>query len=86
MGWRAREAYREVVFENIGYEYLDRGHTQMDREQLDEMSGADRGSHPSVLPERQIRVAGDDYPAEVVCEIPLYGLWTAPMCSMSWIA
>ena len=36
-GMGAREAYREVIFENIGYEYLTED-PKMDREQLDEIA------------------------------------------------
>lgn len=36
-GMGAREAYREVIFENIGYEYLIQD-PKMDREQLDEIA------------------------------------------------
>ena len=36
-GMGAREAYREVIFENIGYEYLIQN-SHIDREQLDEIA------------------------------------------------
>ena len=62
-GMRAREAYREVVLENIGYEYLIED-PKMDREQLDEIAELIVDTVCSAR--KTIRVAGDDYPAEVV--------------------
>ena len=62
-GMGAREAYREVIFENIGYEYLIQD-PKMDREQLDEIAELIVDTVCSAR--KTIRVAGDDYPAEVV--------------------
>ena len=62
-GMGAREAYREVIFENIGYEYLIEG-PKMDHEQLDEIAELIVDTICSAR--KTIRVAGDDYPAEVV--------------------
>ena len=62
-GMGAREAYREVIFENIGYEYLIQD-PKMDREQLDEIAELIVDTVCSAR--KMIRVAGDDYPAEVV--------------------
>ena len=62
-GMGAREAYREVVLENIGYEYLIED-PKMDREQLDEIAELIVDTVCSAR--KTIRVAGDDYPAEVV--------------------
>ena len=62
-GMGAREAYREVIFENIGYEYLSQD-AHIDREQLDEI--ADLIVDTVCSARKVIRIAGDDYPAEVV--------------------
>lgn len=62
-GMGAREAYREVILENIGYEYLIEN-PKMDREQLDEIAELIVDTVCSAR--KTIRVAGDDYPAEVV--------------------
>ena len=62
-GMGAREAYREVVLENIGYEYLIED-PKMDREQLDEIAELIVDTVCSAR--KTIRVAGDDYPVEVV--------------------
>lgn len=62
-GMGAREAYREVIFENIGYEYLIED-PKMDREQLDEIAELIVDTVCSAR--KMIRVAGDDYPVEVV--------------------
>ena len=62
-GMGAREAYREVILENIGYEYLIQ-EPKMDREQLDEIAELIVDTVCSAR--KTIRVAGDDYPAEVV--------------------
>ena len=62
-GMGGREAYREVIFENIGYEYLIED-PKMDREQLDEIAELIVDTVCSAR--KTIRVAGDDYPAEVV--------------------
>ena len=62
-GMGAREAYREVILENIGYEYLIED-PKMDRAQLDEIAELIVDTVCSAR--KTIRVAGDDYPAEVV--------------------
>lgn len=62
-GMGAREACREVIFENIGYEYLIQD-SHIDREQLDEIAELIVDTVCSAR--KTIRVAGDDYPAEVV--------------------
>ena len=62
-GMGAREAYREVILENIGYEYLIQD-SHIDREQLDEIAELIVDTVCSAR--KTIRVAGDDYPAEVV--------------------
>ena len=62
-GMGAREAYREVILENIGYEYLIED-PKMDREQLDEIAELIVDTVCSAR--KTIRVAGDDYPAEAV--------------------
>ena len=62
-GMGGREAYREVIFENIGFEYLIED-PKMDREQLDEIAELIVDTVCSAR--KTIRVAGDDYPAEVV--------------------
>ena len=62
-GMGAREAYREVILENIGYEYLIED-PKMDREQLDEIAELIVDTVCSAR--KTIRIAGDDFPAEVV--------------------
>ena len=62
-GMGARKAYREVVLENIGYEYLIED-PKIDREQLDEIAELIVDTVCSAR--KTIRIAGDDYPAEVV--------------------
>lgn len=62
-GMGAREAYREVILENIGYKYLIED-SKMDREQLDEIAELIVDTVCSAR--KTMRVAGDDYPAEVV--------------------
>ena len=59
----ARETYREIVLENIDYDILIQD-PKMDREQLDEIAEliVDTGCSAR----KTIRIAGDDYPAEVV--------------------
>ncbi len=60
---RARETYKEIVYENIDYEILITDQ-KMDREMLDEIAEL---IVDTVCTARQtIRIAGDDYPAEVV--------------------
>ena len=62
-GMGAREAYREVILENIGYEYLIED-PKMDREQLDEIAELIVDTVCSAR--KTIRVAGGDHPAEAV--------------------
>lgn len=62
-GVGAREVYREIILDNIEYECLIRdGH--IDREQLDEIAELIVDTVCSAR--KTIRIAGDDYPAEVV--------------------
>ena len=58
-----RESYRELILENIEYDYLIQSH-QLDRDRLDELVEL---MVDTVCSRREtIRIAGDDYPAEVV--------------------
>ncbi len=60
---RERESYRELILENIEYDYLIRNHP-LDRDRLDELVEL---MVDTVCSNREmIRIAGDDYPAEVV--------------------
>ena len=59
----ARECYREVILDNIEYSYLVQD-SHIDREQLDEIVDLIVDTVCSAL--KVIRIAGDDYPAEVV--------------------
>lgn len=59
----AREVYREIILDNIGYEYLIQD-SHIDREQLDEIAELIVDTVCSAR--KTIRIAGDDYPAEVV--------------------
>ena len=59
----ARETYREIVLENIDYDILIQD-TKMDREQLDEIAELIVDTVCSAR--KTIRIAGDDFPAEVV--------------------
>ena len=60
---RERENYRELILENIEYDYLIRNHP-LDRDRLDELVEL---MVDTVCSNREmIRIAGDDYPAEVV--------------------
>ena len=59
----AREIYREIVLDNIGYEYLIQD-SHIDREQLDEIAELIVDTVCSAR--KTIRFAGDDYPAEAV--------------------
>lgn len=60
---RERESYRELILENIEYDYLIQNH-RLDRDRLDELVEL---MVDTVCSNREmIRVAGDDYPAEVV--------------------
>ena len=62
-GMGAREIYREIILDNIGYEYLIQD-SHIDREQLDEIAELIVDTVCSAR--KTIRIAGDDYPAEVV--------------------
>ena len=59
----AREVYREIILDNIGYEYLIQD-SHIDREQLDEI--AELIVDTVCTARKTVRIAGDDYPAEVV--------------------
>ena len=60
---RERESYRELILENIEYDILIQNE-RMDRDRLDELVEL---MVDTVCSNREmIRVAGDDYPAEVV--------------------
>lgn len=59
----AREIYREIILDNIGYAYLIQD-SHIDREQLDEI--AELIVDTVCTARKTIRIAGDDYPAEVV--------------------
>ena len=60
---RERESYRELILENIEYDYLIKNR-QLDRDRLDELVEL---MVDTVCSRREtIRIAGDDYPAEVV--------------------
>lgn len=59
----AREIYQEIILENIGYEYLHQNN-HIDRERLDELVELIVDTVCSAR--KTIRIAGDDYPAEVV--------------------
>ena len=60
---RERESYRELILENIEYDHLIQSH-QLDRDRLDELVEL---MVDTVCSRREtIRIAGDDYPAEVV--------------------
>ena len=54
----SREIYREIILENIEYRHLVQNN-QIDRERLDELVEL-------IVDRKTIRIAGDDYPAEVV--------------------
>lgn len=63
MGMDTRETYREIILENIEYDIIAQ-YKHIDREQLDEIVEL---LVDTVCSARQtIRVAGDDFPAEVV--------------------
>ena len=60
---RERESYRELILENIEYDYLCRD-DRLDRDMLNELV---EFMVDTVCSRREtIRIAGDDYPAEVV--------------------
>ena len=62
-GMGARECYREVILDNIEYSYLVQD-SHIDRDQLDEI--VDLIVDTVCSARKVIRIAGDDYPAEVV--------------------
>ncbi len=62
-GMGAREIYREIILDNIGYEYLIQD-AHIDRGQLDEI--AELIVDTVCTARKTIRIAGNDYPAEVV--------------------
>ena len=60
---RERESYREIIWENIDYDILTQDE-KLDRDRLDELVEL---MVDTVCSNREmIRIAGDDYPAEVV--------------------
>lgn len=59
----AREIYREIVYGNIEYDILREDNT-VNRDQLDEIAELIVDTVCSAR--KTIRIAGDDYPAEVV--------------------
>ena len=59
----SREIYREIILENIDYRHLVQNN-QIDRERLDELVELIVDTVCSAR--KTIRIAGDDYPAEVV--------------------
>ena len=59
----SREIYREIILENIEYRHLVQNN-QIDRERLDEL--VDLIVDTVCSARKTIRIAGDDYPAEVV--------------------
>ena len=59
----AVQIYREIILENIEYDYLIQDRS-IDREQLDEI--VDLMLETICTSRKTIRVAGDDYPAELV--------------------
>ena len=62
-GMRKRESYRALILENIEYDILSQN-AQLDKDRLDELVEL---MVDTVCSNREmIRVAGDDYPAEVV--------------------
>ena len=62
-GMGAREIYREIVYGNIEYDILREDNT-VNRDQLDEIAELIVDTVCSAR--KTIRIAGDDYPAEVV--------------------
>ena len=61
-GMRERESYRELILENIEYDILIQN-AQLDKARLDELVEL---MDPVCSKRQTIRIAGDDYPAEVV--------------------
>ena len=62
-GMGAREIYREIILDNIEYDILVQDR-RLDRERLDEIAELIVDTVCSAR--KTIRIAGDDYPAEVV--------------------
>ena len=62
-GMGAREIYREIILDNIEYAILIQD-PKLDRERLDEIAELIVDTVCSAR--KTIRIAGDDYPAEVV--------------------
>ena len=62
-GMEARELYREIILENIDYEILVVD-PQIDKEQLDEITEIILDTVRTAR--KTVRIAGDDFPAEVV--------------------
>ena len=60
---RERESYRELILENIEYDCLIQNHS-LDRDRLDEL--VELMVDTVCSNQEMIRIAGDDYPAEVV--------------------
>ena len=60
---REREGYRELILENIEYDILIQNE-RMDRDRLDEL--VELMVDTVCSNRKMIRIAGDDYPAEVV--------------------
>ena len=60
---RERESYRELILENIEYDILIQNE-RMDRDRLDEL--VELMVDTVCSRKETIRIAGDDYPAEVV--------------------
>ena len=62
-GMRKRESYRALILENIEYDVLSQN-AQLDKDRLDEL--VELMVDTVCSNRKMIRVAGDDYPAEVV--------------------
>lgn len=62
-GMGARDAYREVIYDNIEYEHLVQN-SPLYRDQIDEI--AELIVDTVCTARKTIRIAGDDFPAEVV--------------------
>ncbi len=60
---RERESYREMILENIDYDFLTQDE-RLDRDRAGRAGGAHGGYR--LFHREMIRIAGDDYPAEVV--------------------
>ena len=60
---RERESYRELILENIEYDILTQN-AQLDKARLDEL--VELMVDTVCSNRKMIRIAGDDYPAEVV--------------------